>query len=61
MPVTLVQMKEVLSLLKERHSFFENQMSLYHNSDQHKCYKKNLAHYSKQIDKLNQKIANYRP
>lgn len=61
MSVTIVQMKEVLSMLEERRSFFKKELSLYHNSDQNKCYKKNIAHYDKQIAKLNLKIANYRP
>jgi len=61
MPVTLVQMKEVLSMLEERRLFFKKELSLYHNSDQNKCYKKNIAYYDKQIDKINSKIENYKP
>lgn len=61
MPITLVQLKEVLSMLEERRDFFKKELSLYHNSDQDKCYKKSIAYYNKQIEKLSIKIDNYIP
>ena len=60
MAITKVQLKEVLTMLQGKKDFFMNQMSLYHNSDQHKCYKKNIAYYEKEIAKLSKKIADYR-
>ena len=60
MAITKVQLKEVLTMLQGKKDFFTNQMSLYHDSDQHKCYKKNIAYYEKEIAKLSKKIADYR-
>lgn len=60
MAITKVQLKEVLSMLEGKRDFFINQLSLYHDSDQHKCYKKNIAYYEKEVAKLNKKIDNYR-